>query len=137
MECATLRRSRDDRLLKLKLLETDFGESLNVLSEPTAEFSSMISKQFEIEAEQGPKKISAYFKYESANVSGILQTSLLESTSGEQREIANSVTILSGRLASVRETISVKPSSVLKTSAAVTDTAPSTSAGASSKESPQ
>lgn len=80
----------------------------------------------------------AHIKYEAAEVPGRLKTSLLESTLGAQREVANFVAMMSNRLASVREGSSVKHAAfVLGISAAAAGTAQSTSAGPSSKKGPQ
>lgn len=70
--------------------------------------------------------------------SGVLKTSMSESTSRALHEIANCVAVLSNKLARVRRACSVKDSaSALGTSAADAGTTPSTSAGQSFKEVPQ
>lgn len=77
-------------------------------------------------------------KYEAAKNSGDLKTSLSEPTLGAQREIANYVAMLPSRLARVFAIRSVKPAaSSSGTSAAAAGTAPSASAGQSSKKGPQ
>lgn len=57
----------------------------------------MILKEFETEVAHDLEKIFANFKYDTATISGRLKTSLLESTSGAQREITNYVAMLSNR----------------------------------------
>lgn len=76
VKCATLRWTRVEVLLKLKLLETDLRDSLKVLSERTTERFRILSKQFETEAAQGIKKIFVHFKHETAKVSDVLETFL-------------------------------------------------------------
>lgn len=107
VEPAALQWNRDKAHLNLKVLETDLGESLNVMSKRTTEGSFMISKQLEAEVTQGSKPILAEFKYEIAKIFGVLNTFLPESTLGVQRETANCVAMLFNPLESVREACSV------------------------------
>lgn len=53
MKCSTLRWIRDVVLVKLRTLETDFGESLDVLSKQITEGTLILSKQHKIEVAQG------------------------------------------------------------------------------------
>lgn len=93
-----------------------------------------MSKEFMTEVAQGPKKFSVDFMYETVKITGGLKTSLSKSFSGVQREIANCVAKLYNQLACERDNSSVMfCTSRLDTSAAAADTAPSTSAGLSSK----
>lgn len=61
----------------------------------------MTLEKFETKVAQGRKRIFAEFTYEAAKISGGLKTSLSDSTSSAQHEVANCVAMFSNRLASV------------------------------------
>lgn len=134
VECVTLGCIREEVLSKLKMLETDLGKSLKIVSERTTEGSSTMTKQFETEVARGPEMMFADFKYEAAKISGVVKTFLSESTEGAHTENKNIFPVLSNQLVSVRESSSDKPStSVLSTSADAAGTAQLLSAEPSSK----
>lgn len=66
------------KLLKLKVLETDHWKSLKAFPERTTKGSLMKSKQFETEMARSLHRILAAFKYDSDKISAVLKTSLSE-----------------------------------------------------------
>lgn len=66
VEYAALRWNQHDVLPKLKVWETNLGESLKARSKRTAECSSMISKQLVTEVAHGFERIFAEFKCDAA-----------------------------------------------------------------------
>lgn len=87
-----------------------FAEFWKLCSKRPLRFPDNIKTVFEIVVAQGFEKLLPFVKYEAAKVSDMLNMSPSEVTSAAQEEIANSVAILSNRLASVRNAGSVKPS---------------------------
>lgn len=63
VEFATLWWNGDEVLSKLKGLEKNLGESMEVASERTTEYFLMNFEQFETERRQGLEKNFAYLKY--------------------------------------------------------------------------
>lgn len=87
-------------------------------------------KQFVTIAAQDLGCVPATFKYKVNKLSGGLIKSLSKLTLRAQHGISNNIEMISSRLTSVSETISVKSSgSASSASVVATSTAPSTSAG--------
>lgn len=75
MQFAASQRNLDEEFLKVKPLETEFEEVLNVVFERTTDGSVMMVKQFETEVARDLEKIFEYIKYEVAKIATGLKTS--------------------------------------------------------------
>lgn len=58
VEWVELQLNKDEVISKLKTIESDVVESLKVMLGQSTERSSLMSKQFEAEVDQGPEKVS-------------------------------------------------------------------------------
>lgn len=93
----TVRWIRDEIMSRQNFLGTDVEKFLKVVSKRKTEGSSMKSKHSGTAVTQGLVNIFAHLKYEAAKVSGALKSSLRESSSGAQREMANCVATVVNR----------------------------------------
>lgn len=123
-------RIQDKVYSKLKVLETEFGKYLEVVSEQTTEGSTTMPIQFETEIAQCLELIFANLMCRAARVLAFSKISFQKSISGGQCGTANHTVMVSNRLSSTCWNSLFDPSaSASGTSPGADGTAPSSPAG--------